>query len=66
MRKATNKVKNQYTEEILQKKTVAELRNIIEEKGVKATSKMRKADLIALILREKDGFVLDEATKKIG
>ena len=56
---------NQYTEEILQKKTVAELRNIIKGKGLKATSKMRKVDLIALILGKKEGSVLDDATKKL-
>lgn len=52
-----------YTAEVLQKKTVAELRKIIQEKGLKATSKMRKADLIALILGEGGSSVLDEATK---
>jgi hypothetical protein len=65
MKKTKNKVVNQYTEEILQKKTVAELRDIIKEKGMKATSKMRKADLIALILRENADPVLDDATKKL-
>ena len=59
------KEEKQYTEEILQKKTVPELRDIIKEKSLKATSKMRKADLIALILGEKDGSVLDNATKKL-
>ena len=54
-----------YTEDILQKKTVVELREIIKEKGLKLSSKMRKADLIALILGEKDGSVLDDATKKL-
>ena len=54
-----------YTEEMLQKKTVAELRDIIKVKGLKATSKMRKADLIALILDERKGSVLDDATKKL-
>ena len=54
-----------YTEEILQKKTVAELRDIIKEKGLKTTSKMRKAELIALILGENAGSVLDDATKKL-
>ena len=53
-----------YTEN-LQKKTVAELRDIIKEKGLKATSKMRKADLIALILGEGGGSFLDNATKKL-
>ena len=65
MKKTKNKVENQYTEEILQKKTVVELRDIIKEKGLKATSKMRKADLIALILGEKEVSVLDDATKKL-
>lgn len=55
-----------YTEDILQKKTVVELREIIKEKGLKLSSKMRKADLIALIIGEKDGSVLDDATKKVG
>lgn len=55
----------QYTEDILQKKTVAELREIIKVKGLKATSKMRKADLIALILGGNEGSVLDDATKKL-
>lgn len=54
-----------YTEEVLQKKTVADLKDIIKEKGLKATSKMRKADLIALILGEKEVSVLDDATKKL-
>ena len=65
MKKTKNKAENQYTEEILQKKTVVELREIIQEKGLKATSKMRKADLIALILGEKESSVLDDATKKL-
>ena len=51
--------------EILQKKTIAELKDIIKEKGLKATSKMRKADLIVLILGETEGSVLDDATKKL-
>ena len=54
-----------YTKEMLQHKTVAELRDIIKEEGLKATSKMRKADLIALILGEKEVSVLDDATKKL-
>lgn len=62
---AKKKAEKQYTEEILQKKTVAELRDIIKEKGLKATSKMRRADLIALILDEGGGSVLDDATKKL-
>lgn len=54
-----------YTEEMLQKKTVADLRDIIKGKGLKATSKMRKADLIALILGGNESSVLDDATKKL-
>ena len=54
-----------YSEEFLQKKNVAELRVIAKEKGLKATTKMRKADLIALILGGIEGSVLDEATKKL-
>ena len=65
MKKTKSKVENQYTEDVLQKKTVAELRNIIKEKGLKATSKMRKAELIALILGANEGSVLDDATKKL-
>ena len=65
MKKTKNKAEKQYTEEILQKETVVELREIIQEKGLKATSKMRKADLIALILGEKESSVLDDATKKL-
>lgn len=49
MKQTKNEAENQYTEEILQKKTAVELRNIIKGNGLKATSKMRKADLIALI-----------------
>lgn len=56
---------NQYTEGVLLKKTVAELRDIVKEEGQKATTKMRKADLIALILGEKEDSVLDDATKKL-
>jgi hypothetical protein len=62
---AKKKAEKQYTEEILQKKTVFQLKDIIKEKGMKATSKMRKSDLIALILGEEDGSVLDDATKKL-
>jgi len=65
MKKTKKKAENQYTEEILQKKTVAELRDIIKEKGLKATSKMRKTDLIAHILGGNEGSVLDDATKKL-
>lgn len=64
MKETKNETENQYTEEILQKKTVVELRKLILEKGLKATSKMRKVDLIALILGEKEGLVLDDATRK--
>ena len=62
---AKKKAEKQYTEEELQKKTVAELRDIIKEKGMKATSKMRKAELVALILGEYADSVLDDATKKL-
>lgn len=65
MKKTRKKAENQYSERILEKKTVAELRGIIKEKGLKATSKMRKAELIALILGENEGSVLDHATKKL-
>ena len=34
-------------------------------RGLKATSKMRKAELIALILGQNDGTILDDATKKL-
>lgn len=54
-----------YTEEMLQKKTVAELRDIIKVNSLKATSKMRKADLIALIFGRNVGSALDDATKKL-
>ncbi len=56
---------NHFTEDVLHKKTIAELRAIIKEKELKATSKMRKADLIALILGKEKGSVLDNATKKL-
>ncbi len=56
---------NTYKKESLQKKTVAELREIIKVKGLKASSKMKKADLIALILGEDEGSLLDDATKKL-
>lgn len=65
MKKTRNKAERLYTEDILQKKTVAELKDIIKEKGLKPTSKMRKADLIALIMRGNEGSVLDDATKKL-
>ena len=54
-----------YTEEILQKKTIAELKDIIKGRDLRATYKMRKKDLIALILGEEEGSVLDDATKKL-
>lgn len=56
---------NTFTEEVLQKKTVAELKEIVKERGVKATSKMRKADLISLILGQNDVTILDDASKKL-
>ena len=65
MKQTKNEAENQYTEEILQKKTAVELRNIIKGNGLKATSKMRKADLIALILGKNEVSVLDNATKKL-
>ena len=57
--------KKKYTEDVLQKKTVAELKEIIKEKGLKPSSKMRKADLIALLLGGHEDPVLDDATKKL-
>ena len=63
--KQTNKQTAVFTEEMLQKKTVAELREIAKARGLKATSKMRKAELIALILGQNDGTILDDATKKL-
>lgn len=65
MKKTKNKAENLYTEEILLKKTVVELKEIIKEKGLKPTSKMKKADLIALILGDNEGSILDDATKKL-
>ncbi len=65
MKNTKSRSENQYTEDILQKKTVAELRDIIKEKGLMATAKMRKADLMALILGENESSVLDDATKKL-
>ena len=56
---------NIYTEEILQKKTVAELKEIAKERGLKATSKMKKAELISLILDKKEETLLDDATSKL-
>ena len=54
-----------YTGGMLQKKTVAELKGIAKDKGLKATSKMRKAKLISLILGQNEGTILDDATKKL-
>lgn len=54
-----------YTEEILQKKTVAELREIIKDRGIKATSKTRKAELISLILNQKKETILDDTSQKL-
>ncbi len=65
MKQTKNEAENQYTEEILQKKTVVELRNIIKENGLKATSKMRKAELINRILGKEEGSVLDDAAKML-
>ena len=58
-------VNNTFTEEVLQKKTVAELKEIIKDRGLKATSKMRKADMISLILDQKEDTILDDATRKL-
>ena len=56
---------NTYTEVILQKKTVAELKEIAKDRGLKTTSKMRKAELITLILGQNGDTILDDATKKL-
>lgn len=56
---------NNYTEDDLQKRTVAELKEIIKDRGLKATSKMRKTELISLILNQKEVTILDDATKKL-
>lgn len=56
---------NTFTEEVLQKKTVAELKVIAKERGMKATSKMRKVDLISLILGQNEVTILDDASKKL-
>ena len=58
-------VKSAFTEERLQKKTVAELKEIAKERGLKATSKMRKADLISLIMGQKEMTILDDASKRL-
>lgn len=58
-------VKSAFTEEMLQKKTVAELKEIAKERGLKATSKMRKADLISLIMGQNEMTILDDASKKL-
>lgn len=63
--KKTKKAENLFTEDILLQKTVAELKEIIKGKGLKPTSKMKKADLIALILEKKEETILDDATKKL-
>jgi len=65
MKKTKNTADKLYTEEILQKRTVVELKEIIKEKGLKPASKMRKAEMIELILRKDEGSVLDDATKKL-
>lgn len=65
MKKTKNTADKLYTEEILQKRTVVELKEIIKEKGLKPASKLRKADMIELILRKDEGSVLDDATKKL-
>jgi len=57
-------LKNTLTEGMLQKKTVAELKEIIKDRGLKASSKMRKADLISLILGQNEVTILDDASKK--
>ena len=63
--KKTKKAENLFTEDILLQKTVAELKEIIKGKGLKPTSKMKKADLIALIMEKKEETILDDATKKL-
>lgn len=60
-----NKTNITYTKEILQKKTVANLKEIAKERGLKATSKTKKAELISLILGEKKETLLDDATNKL-
>lgn len=63
--KKTNKQTVTFTEEMLQKKTVADLKDIAKNRGLKATSKMRKAELIALVLSQNEDTILDDATKKL-
>ena len=63
--KKTNKQTVAFTEEMLQKKTVADLKDIAKNRGLKATSKMRKAELIALVLSQNEDTILDDATKKL-
>lgn len=63
--KKKNKQTVAFSEEMLQKKTVAELKDIAKDRGLKATSKMRKAELISLILGQNDETILDDATKKL-
>lgn len=58
-------MKSAFTEEMLQKKTVAELKEIIKDRGLKATAKMKKAELISLILNQKENTILDDATQKL-
>ena len=65
MMKKTNKQTVAFTEEMLQKKTVADLKDIAKNRGLKATSKMRKAELIALVLSQNEDTILDDATKKL-
>ena len=65
MMKKTNKQTVTFTEEMLQKKTVADLKDIAKNRGLKATSKMRKAELIALVLSQNEDTILDDATKKL-
>lgn len=63
--KKINKQITAFTEEILQKKTVAELKDIAKDRGLKATSKLKKAELISLILGHAGETILDNATKKL-
>lgn len=63
--KKKNKKTVDFSEEMLQKKTVAELKDIAKDRGLKATSKLRKAELISLILGHEGETILDDATKKL-
>lgn len=56
---------NTYTEEMLQKKTVAELKKIAKKTGLKVTSKMRKAEIVSLIWGQNEETILDDAAKKL-